>query len=58
MPYGIPKDKGGDSPENVAKMKKCIEAVSRENSHLDEDQIIAICKSKLGFTVGNPQGGT
>jgi len=49
MPYGIPKERGGDSPANVAKMEKCVRAVqSREG--VDQGRAIAICKASLGFT--------
>ena len=54
MPYGIPKDKGGDSPENVQKLKDCLAAVGRDNSHLDEESLIRICKDKV---FGSPKTG-
>jgi len=60
MPYGIPKDKGGDSPENVKKLEKCIAEVGQKNSHLDDDNLIRICKDQtFGSTkTGQRVGGT
>lgn len=48
MPYGIPKEKGGDSLSNDAKMEACVRAVMADGK--DKDAAIAICKSRLGFT--------
>lgn len=48
MPYGIPKEKGGDSLENTAKMESCVSQVMKKGH--DKDSAIAICKSSLGFT--------
>ena len=47
MPYGISKEHGGDSPENVKRMKVCITGVMKDNPKLDEDAMIRICKSRL-----------
>lgn len=50
MPYGIPKEKGGDSLENVAKMEPVVGALRRKGR--SESSAIAIAKSTLGFTKG------
>ena len=59
MPYGIPKDKGGDSPENVDKLKRCMAEVGPQNGHLSEEELIRICKSKVFNSAkeGQPVGG-
>jgi len=44
MPYGIPKSKGGDTPENIKKMESCISNIKGDFS---KEQKIAICKKKL-----------
>lgn len=49
MPYGIPKEKGGDSLRNVAKMERCVQSVM-EKRGLPKDRAVAICKTTLGFT--------
>lgn len=52
MPYGIRKDKGGDSPANVRKMERCVERVmSKGTSKLSA---ILICKNSL---FGNKRKG-
>lgn len=45
MPYGIPKEKGGDSPENINKMESCVLKVM-DQGH-DKLSAIKICKSSL-----------
>lgn len=52
MPYGIPASKGGDSPENVAKMDRCVASVQEKQPGLSDSSAIAICKASLGFTKG------
>jgi hypothetical protein len=47
-PYGIPKDKGGDNPENDAKMESCVDKVMAKGH--DKSSAIAICKDSMGFT--------
>jgi len=42
MPYGLPKDIGGDSPSNVQWMHNCIKKTGKEGS-----SAIAICKAQL-----------
>ena len=32
MPYNIPKNKGGDSRENVAKMESCVNKIKGTNN--------------------------
>lgn len=54
MPYGVPKEKGGDSVENVAKMERCVQHVMSGGKYTKE-QAIAICKSRLGFTKKEPR---
>lgn len=49
MPYGIPKDKGGDSLKNVARMEECVTSVM-EKEGVDKETAIRICKKSLGFT--------
>lgn len=46
MPYGVAKEKGGDSPENDMKMEHCVKSVMRKNPKLDKVSAIKICKSK------------
>ena len=43
--YGIPKDAGGDSPENVDKMHRCVEKVQKGGK--DKEAAIRICKSSM-----------
>ena len=51
MPYGIDKEMGGDSKENVSWMEKCITKVEgtkgRDGKPLSKDSAIAICKSTM-----------
>jgi hypothetical protein len=44
-PYGIPKEHGGDSPENVAKMEKCVRDVMKQGK--DKESAIRICKNSV-----------
>jgi hypothetical protein len=45
VPYGIAKDAGGDSLENVAKMERCVKSVMAEGA--SKSSAIAICKSSI-----------
>lgn len=45
MPYGIPKEAGGESTANVARMEACVRALM-EKGH-DKVSAIKICKAKL-----------
>ena len=56
-PYGIPKEKGGESPANVKKMEDCVGRVMKEQD-LDKVAAIRICKKSLfGSTAGEvPKG--
>lgn len=45
MPYGIDKRKGGDSPANVAKMERCVDAVVKSGQ--SKVSAIRICKARL-----------
>jgi hypothetical protein len=47
-PYGIPKDKGGDSEKNDSKMEDCVDKVMKKGH--PKDHAIRICKKSLGFT--------
>jgi hypothetical protein len=51
MPYGIDKKHGGDSPENVKKMERCVSGISDTNKRTGKpytkSEKIAICKSRL-----------
>lgn len=46
MPYGVPKSKGGDSKENVAKMERCVASIMRKQQ-ISKSRAIAICKDSL-----------
>ena len=48
MPYGIAKEKGGDSPENEMKMKHCIAQILKAHPEMDKVSAIKICKSQIG----------
>lgn len=48
MPYGLPKDKGGESLENVTAMESCVKKLKAQGH--SESSAIAICKTSLGFT--------
>jgi len=45
MPYGIPKDIGGDSKENTEWMERCVSRVMKSGK--DKSSAIAICKKSL-----------
>lgn len=45
MPYGLPKEIGGDSPENNEKMERCIARVMTQGK--DKIRAIKICKAML-----------
>lgn len=45
MPYGVRKDKGGDSPTNDAKMEDCVNMVMRTGK--TKEEAIRICKVSL-----------
>ena len=47
MPYGIDKEHGGDSPENVAKVERCVMHVCEADKSLDKSAAIAICKKSI-----------
>lgn len=47
MPFGLAKDIGGDSPENVRKMESCIHQVMARNPSLTKEQAIRICKDSI-----------
>ena len=51
MPYGVDKDLGGDSKENVSWMEKCVTKVQgtkgKDGKPLSKDAAIAICKSTM-----------
>ena len=50
MPYGIDKEHGGDTPENDAKMERCVEQVMAGGKVKDKSVAIAICKHSIfGF---------
>lgn len=46
MPYGIAKEHGGDSPENDAKMERCVKSIMTKQG-VAKPQAIAICKDSL-----------
>jgi hypothetical protein len=45
MPYGLPKEVGGDSPANVKWMEKCVSDVQKQGK--SKSSAVAICKSQL-----------
>ena len=45
MPYGVAKEHGGDSPENVSRMERCVAHVVKQGHA--KDHAIAICKASL-----------
>lgn len=45
MPYGVRKDRGGDSPENDAKMERCVAEVMKRGT--DKVTAIKFCKTSL-----------
>ena len=44
MPFGMPKKMGGDSPELVAKMERCVADVMKSGQ--DKVSAIKICKDQ------------
>ena len=46
MPYGIPKEKGGDSPENDRKMEDCVHSIMKKQG-ISKQRAIRICKDSL-----------
>ena len=50
MPYGIAKEDGGDSPENVKWMEGCGKKVKAKNPSYPKGRCIAICKTTLHKT--------
>lgn len=44
MPYGLPKDIGGDSPSNNKWMENCVSKVSKTKA---KSSAIAICKAQI-----------
>lgn len=47
MPYGIAKEKGGDSPDNVRKVEHCVQSIMRKNKGMSKESAIRICKSQM-----------
>lgn len=45
MPYGVPHEHGGDTPENDARMERCIDSVMKSGH--GKVAAIKICKSSL-----------
>lgn len=45
MPYGVDKNMGGDSKENVQWMEKCVQSVM--DSGKGKSSAIAICKAQM-----------
>lgn len=45
MPYGIPKEYGGDSPANVKWMEHCVASVIETGK--SKESAIKICKAKF-----------
>jgi hypothetical protein len=45
MPYGLPKEQ--NTPENNAKMEKCVTSVMKKGN--SKSSAIAICKVSMGF---------
>ena len=45
MPYSLPSDIGGDSPENVKWMEKCVTSIQKTGK--EKSSAIAICKAQL-----------
>ena len=53
MPYGVPKELGGDSAKNTSRMDDCVSAVMKREPSYDQSRAIAVCKHSLGFTLAN-----
>jgi len=47
MPYGLPKNLGGDSEQNVKWMERCVNSVMSKNSKLSKESAIRICKKQF-----------
>lgn len=45
MPYGVPKEHGGDTPENDQKMERCVASVMKDGH--SKASAIRICKSSM-----------
>lgn len=56
MPYGIAKEAGGDSLENVAKVEAMVKAIMREDPNMDKVTAIKIAKSQLSKRKGRRRG--
>ena len=54
MGYGIPREKGGDSPENVEALERKLVELRQTNGHLDEDVLIRI---GMDMVFGTPETG-
>ena len=52
MPYGIDKSIGGDSPENIRRIKSCVTSVMRDNPGYSKARAISICKAQLKKSKG------
>jgi hypothetical protein len=46
LPYGISKKHGGDSLENVAKVKSCVDQVMKRDG-VSKESAIRICKDSI-----------
>ena len=53
MPYGLPKNIGGDSKENVRWMEDCIKSIKNKNPDYSKERAIRICKKALIKQKGN-----
>ena len=51
MPYGLPKEIGGDSEENDRWMEECVKKVQKTGK--SKEDAIAICKATLIRLKGN-----
>ena len=47
MPYGMPKDMGGDMPEVDRKMEHCVNSIMSKNKGMSKESAIKICKSQM-----------
>lgn len=55
MPYGVPKELGGDSQANTDKMDRCVSHVMSREASMQKANAIAICKHSLGFTLARAE---
>lgn len=57
MPYGLPKEVGGDNPSNDKWMEGCVNKVMKQKGKdgktYDKSRAIAICKSTMMKTKGD-----